>query len=160
MNDPDHLYEADKIRIQNEAKVRTAMEDPDFARREFERWQEARQARFKRDDEIQGRDEESYYVNAWAKVAWLAEGRELRMGRELEKLQQRIGRQRKTNRDQHRALRQLKERVKNLEDTLSLYAEPSNWEAGNEWKEDGEGHLLAQSVLSFRQGGADDKKNE
>jgi hypothetical protein len=84
-----HLYEADKVRINNEAKVRTAAEQPNFAEREFEKWRATGERHMK--DET--------FVDAWAKVAWLAEGRMIAMGRELARAQARIGRQRKANRE-------------------------------------------------------------
>ena len=112
MSDPTHLYEADKHRITNEAKVRTALEQPDFAQKEFEKWRASKERDMEREAQ---RD---LFVNAWAKVAWLAEGRTIAMGRELAKLQHRIGRQRKANREQLRALRETRERVDELEAAL------------------------------------------
>lgn len=105
MNDPNHLFEADKHRISNEAKVRTALEDPGFAQREFEKWRAAKEHQLEREKE------QHYLSNAWAKVVWLAEGRMLAMGRELAKAQQRIGRQRKAN-------RKAKERIEHLKGLL------------------------------------------
>lgn len=103
-----HLFEADKARIQNEAKVRTALEDPNFAEREFQRWREAKVKRLER--------EKDSFVTAWAKVAWLAEGRMVAMGRELAKAQTRIGRQRKANRELVKQLQAAREREERRDD--------------------------------------------
>lgn len=117
--DPNHLFEADKVRIRNEAKVRTAMEQPDFAETAFEEWREYRQKRFSRDEKIRQTyleaTDDKLFANAYARAAWMAEGREIAMGRELTKLQQRVGRQRNVNRRQHEALKQANERIKELE---------------------------------------------
>ncbi len=93
----EHLFEADKVRINNEAKVRTALEQPDFAQREFEKWRVQKERQLRNET----------FTNAWAKVAWLAEGRTLAIGRELAKAQARIGRQRRANRELLLKLREL-----------------------------------------------------
>lgn len=116
MNDLDHLYEADKHRIQNEAKVRTALEQPDFAEREFERWKGIREHHMER--EMKRELENKSFVNAWAKVAWLAEGKMLALGREVDKLQRRIARQRRANREQLRQLQDERTRVEELREAL------------------------------------------
>jgi hypothetical protein len=69
------------------------MSEPTLAEQEFERWHELRKDPLKRELA------DASFVDAWAKVAWLAEGRMLAMGRELAKAQARIGRQRKANRE-------------------------------------------------------------
>lgn len=116
--DSPHLFEADKARIQNEAKVRTALEDPNFAEREFQRWREGKRRDLERES----------FATAWAKVAWLAEGRVLAMGRELAKVQARIGRQRKANRELVRALEGREREVERLtaaNDALRVLKDPN-----------------------------------
>lgn len=94
---PCHLYEADKVRIANEAKVRTAMEDPDFAEREYRKWRASRE---------RWRDSETH-TSYWAKLAWLAEGRTLAMGRSLDKVSRRLGKQRQINKAQRKRIKEL-----------------------------------------------------
>ncbi|MEJ7871974.1 MAG: hypothetical protein WKF67_06920 [Rubrobacteraceae bacterium] len=100
-----HLFEADKVRINNEAKVRTALSYPYFAERKFDKWKAQQEPQLKK---------ESHTI-AWAKEAWLAEGRTPVMGRELDKLQKRIGRQWEANRNQNHALKETLERIEELE---------------------------------------------
>lgn len=103
MSNPDHLYEADKIRIQNEAKVRTAMERPNFIKEQYEIWREETGTPIEGKtltESLRGQAERAYAR------AWLAEGREIKMGREINKLQQRIARQRKANRELRHALQE------------------------------------------------------
>lgn len=109
MTDPNRLYEADKMRIMNEAKVRTAMKDPAFVEREYEKYISRQERYFTRETL------KDHRITYWQLKAWMAEGRELLMGRELTKTQQRIGRLRKANREQHRALKDARQRIKELE---------------------------------------------
>lgn len=83
--------------------------DPTSAKVEFKLWQIEREKMWRRE----AHDESRMFVNAWAKVAWIAEDKRRLMGVELNKLQQRIGRQRKANRE-------LQQRVHDLEAQLKV----------------------------------------
>ena len=71
-------------------------------REEFDKWHEER----KRDLKMRTRTDENLFVNAWGMAAYYAEAQRDLMGRELNKLQQRVGRQRRANREQLRVLRE------------------------------------------------------
>ncbi len=74
----------------------------------FEEWRNAREPELRRET----------FVDAWAKVAYLAEAREREMGQALGKLQARIGRQRAANRRQHQALREARAVIAVQQETL------------------------------------------
>lgn len=102
------LIEVDHARIRREAMIQTALGQPDFAQKEFEKYRKTQEHYLRKET----------MTTAWAKVAWLAEGRMSAMGRTLDKLQQRIGRQRKANREQHRALSSTREELKQKDEVL------------------------------------------
>lgn len=116
-----HLIEADHDKIQREAMIRTVLEEPDFASKAFERWRAEKERGIARDIARQS------FVEGWTRVAWLAEGRMHRMGREIGKLQKRIARQRKANREALTENTELRERVGELEGALHFYADVANW---------------------------------
>lgn len=87
----------------------------------FDSWRKAREDAMNRGQSrwhLEGRDD---FVQAWANIAYVAELERDKMGRELNKLQQRIGRQRKAN-------RKLREKIEELEQLLHE----------KEWEEMGE----------------------
>lgn len=84
-----------------------------LAEQEFERWRKLRDPQLKRES----------FVTAWAKVAWLAEGRMHAMGRDLAKLQYRIGRQRKANRELRNVLRLREEELEACRRVVSVAAD-------------------------------------
>lgn len=86
----------------------TIQERRESVEREFERYRTLRE---------QWMRKESVSTH-WAKHAWLADAKRDEMGRELAKAQARIGRQRKANREQHRALMASEARCKELEEAL------------------------------------------
>lgn len=106
-DNPEHLYEADKWRIVSEAKVRTALEDPEFAEREFQKWKE-------RDRKERDRDKRLGLDNYWSKLVWVAEGRTLAMGRILDKVSRRLGKQREINRAQRVRIAELEAHLERL----------------------------------------------
>lgn len=149
MADSPHLFEADKERIANEAKVRTALEQPDFAEREFEKWKVEKDRRLKAES----------FATAWAKVAWLAEGRESAMGRQLNKLQQRIGRQRKANREQNKRYQELEGRVEHLTKALESVDRQTPDAIGGEPYVIGCGALYKVRAALYGSGGPRPKDN-
>ncbi len=72
-----------------------------FIEEEFERWRSLRESGVARELE------QASFVTAWARVAWHAEAQNDLMGKQMAKLQLRIGRQRTANRNMLRRLREL-----------------------------------------------------
>ena len=87
----------------------------------FEKWQEARQKAFELRQRNWHREGEKDFSDAWATHAFIQELSRDRMGKELNKLQSRIHRQREANRKLQWRIKELEAIVKKQQQT-AIYA--------------------------------------